>query len=425
MSGTLAVDDRGSLRGAWLGALLAWLVLLLLPLGRSAELPLLVGALVAIPLLWRRWRSSALSLVLVLFAAYALPAALSAIDAVDPRKAWTTAVGSLRFGLFACAMVLLLAGHAQQQKTLAQAIAALVALWTLDAVVQAFTGWSLGGPLQADRVSGIFGAEDLKLGPVLAVLSPFVLLGARDRWGRAAMLLAWVLLGIAVLMAGARAGWVIFGVVSLLLLWREVARPTAFVAWLAAGLVLALLLASLSYRFSPVFAERIDRTAAAFGGDRASLDHALAGRLPIWDTAWAMSRAHPVNGVGVRGFRHAYADHAAADDPWLAPHNGGAALHPHQLLLELSAETGVPGLLAWLAAAWFAWRAWCRADPPARSLALAPGIALFAMIFPINTHFAFYSSVWGLLFWWLLAMYAAALAKPSRASRTVKPTAAV
>lgn len=425
MNGSPRDHDSGTQRGAWLAASLAWSVLLLLPLGRSAELPLLVGALAAIVLLWRHWRSDVLSLVLILFAAYALPAALSAIDAVDPRKAWTTSAGSLRFGLYACAIVLLLAGHQQLQKTLAQAVAALLALWTLDAVVQAFTGWSLGGPLQADRVSGIFGAEDLKLGPVLAVLSPFVLLVARERWGRPVMLLAWLLLAFAILMAGARAGWVSFAVVSLLLLWREVARPAAFAALLTLGVVVAALLATLSYRLSPVFAERIDRTAAALVGDRASLDHALAGRLPIWDTAWAMSVAHPVNGVGVRGFRHAYADYAAADDPWLAPHNGGAALHPHQLVLELTAETGLPGLLAWVLAVWFAWRAWRRADTAARSLALAPAIALIAMTFPLNTHFAFYSSVWGLLLWWLLALYAAALAQPSLADHIERPNAIV
>jgi len=417
VSSTGLGSDLRLQRGAWLAALLAWLMLLLLPLGRSAELPLLIAALLAIPLLWKRWRCASLGLVLIAFAAYVLPAALSAIDAVDPRKAWTTTVASLRFGLFACAMVLLLGGKPQVQKTLAQGVAALVALWTLDAVAQAFTGWSLGGPLHADRVSGIFGADNLKLGPVLAVLSPFVLLAARERLGSAGLLAAWLLLGFAILMAGARAGWVMFGVVGVVLLWRELARPAAFAALLGVALALSALLATVSYRFSPVFAERIDRTAAVFGGDRASLDHALAGRLPIWDTALAMSRAHPINGVGVRGFRHAYADFAAPDDPWLAPQNGGAALHPHQLLLELTAETGVPGLLAWLTAAWFAWRAWQRATAVARSQALAPGLALVAMTFPFNTHFAFYSSFWGLLFWWLLGLYAAALAKSAQEAR--------
>jgi hypothetical protein len=31
------------------------------------------------------------------------------------------------------------------------------------------------------------------------------------------------------------------------------------------------------------------------------------------------------------------------------------------------------------------------------------------MCFPLNTHLAFYSAWWGLLFWWLLALYCAAL----------------
>jgi O-antigen ligase len=130
-----------------------------------------------------------------------------------------------------------------------------------------------------------------------------------------------------------------------------------------------------------------------------------------------MGSAHPVNGVGVRGFRVAYADHAAADDPWLRPEQGGAALHPHQVLLELFAETGVPGLLAWLLAAAVAIRAWRLADPATRERALAPALALAAMLFPLNTHFAFYSSFWGLLFWWLLALYATALVHDLRETR--------
>jgi O-antigen ligase len=410
-------DEALGHRRAALAVALAWSVLLLLPIGRTSELPLLVAALVGLPLLWRHARAPALALVLFLFAAYALPAVLSAIDAVDPRKSWTTALGSLRFGLYAAAMVLLLGGHPRSQALLGDLVAALVGLWTLDALVQAATGWSLGGALVADRVSGIFGADDLKLGPVLAVLSPFALLAARRRFGRAGLAVAWLALAAAILLAGARAGWVMYALVSVVLLWREVPRMLPYLASLLALASLAAGVSLLALRGSAEFAERVARTAAVFGGDRASIDHALAGRLPIFETAWAMGSAHPVNGVGVRGFRVAYADHAAADDPWLRPEQGGAALHSHQVLLELFAETGVPGLLAWLLATAVAIRAWRLADAATRERALAPGLALAAMLFPLNTHFAFYSSFWGLLFWWLLALYATALVRDPREAR--------
>jgi O-antigen ligase len=410
-------SDARDRRAAALAVALAWSVLLLLPIGRTSELPLLVAVLVGLPLLWRHARAPALALVLVLIAAYALPAVLSAIDAVDPRKSWTTALGSLRFGLYAAAMVLLLGGHARSQALLADLVAALIGLWTLDALVQAATGWSLGGALEADRVSGIFGADDLKLGPVLAVLSPFALLAARRHFGRMGLAVAWLGLAAAILLAGARAGWVIYALVSGVLLWREVPRILPYLASLLALAALAAGVSLLAQRGSAEFAERMARTAAVFGGDRASIDHALAGRLPIFETAWAMGSAHPINGVGVRGFRVAYADYAAVDDPWLRPEQGGAALHPHQVLLELFAETGVVGVLAWLLAAAAAIRAWRRADGATRERTLAPALALAAMLFPLNTHFAFYSSFWGLLFWWLLALYATALLRDRREAR--------
>ena len=36
-------------------------------------------------------------------------------------------------------------------------------------------------------------------------------------------------------------------------------------------------------------------------------------------------------------------------------------------------------------------------------------VALAVTAFPLNTHLAFYSAWWGLLFWWLLALWCAAL----------------
>ena len=71
-------------------------------------------------------------------------------------------------------------------------------------------------------------------------------------------------------------------------------------------------------------------------------------------------------------------------------------------MLEVLSETGMLGLLCWIAGTWFALRAWWRADAVARARAFAPALALVAMCFPLNTHLAFYSAWWGLLFWWLL-----------------------
>lgn len=404
-------------QGAVAAAGLAWMVLLLLPVGRTAELPLLLGAVLGLGVLHRAARLPGSALLGVLALAYCGSAVLSAIDAVAPAKSWTTALGSLRFPLFAAFVLVVLHERMREWNALVLGVAALVALWVLDALVQSVSGHSLGGPMRADRVSGVFGADDLKLGPVLAVLAPFLLVAVRARYGRVGLGAVALLLGFAVLMAGARAAWVMYALVLAVFLWREVRRPLAFAALVGAAACAALLLGALAYRASPEFAERVHRTMAVVGGDRASVDHALAGRLPIWDTAWSMGLAHPVNGVGVRGFRHAYAAHARADDPWLQPYNGGAALHAHQWLLELWSETGLPGLLAWFAGIAAALRTWTRASIIARERAFAPGLALLAMLFPLNTHFAFYSSFWGLLLWWLLALFLAALAAPAETDR--------
>jgi O-antigen ligase len=116
--------------------------------------------------------------------------------------------------------------------------------------------------------------------------------------------------------------------------------------------------------------------------------------------------------VGVRGFRYAYPHYVPANDHFLTAEScgtGEGACHAHQLVLEILTETGVIGLVLWLAAAVLALRAWWRAGTAARARAFPATLALGVMLFPVNSHLAFYSAWWGLLFGWLLGLWCAAL----------------
>jgi O-antigen ligase len=402
------------------GAFAMVAAILLLPIGRLAEMAVLAGLVITTTLLvrdgWRPLRAPAVVLLASLFACYAVPAWLSAIGAVAPGRSATSALADLRFLPFALMAVLLLRERTALYFRVLGASGLVVGLWAIDAWVQGLTGVGLAGTLDSDRVSGVFGDDNLKLGPVLALLSPIALDEARRRYGRVAFAAVWLVLAVAILLAGARAGWIMYALVTLVMLWRVAVRPAHFVAWVVASAIAAAAVGIAAYRISPLFEERVDRTLALGGGTRAALDHALAGRLPIFETATRMALAHPINGVGVRGFRYAYPAFAAPDDPWVHPDGRQGALHPHHLVLELAAETGAIGLAGWLIGLSIALRAWWRASSGARDRAFAPGLALVAMIFPINTHFAFYSSFWGLLFWWLVALWCAGLSERARAN---------
>jgi O-antigen ligase len=164
----------------------------------------------------------------------------------------------------------------------------------------------------------------------------------------------------------------------------------------------------IAAQLSPRFEERLARTGAALSGDSEGIDHALSFRLPIWRAACDMFLANPVTGVGVRGYRHAYAEHVPEDDIWLQD-DGSGAFHAHQIVLELLSETGALGLLLWLAAAAFAWRSWRLLDARGRQRVRPAALALVVTLFPLNTHFAAYSSFWGLVLFLLLGLYAGLL----------------
>lgn len=357
-----------------------------------------------------------------LFAAYWLPELLSAADALSGSRAWKEVATDLRYLPFLWGVAIAL--HTPRGRAIVlDGLAWIVAAWTLDALLQAAFGtsplfWSLdalkratGGEgfcnaqelLTADRLGGVFGPCNLKLGLVLASLAPFALALAARRRGAIGWSVAALALGVAILLGGARAAWLSYALVLAFSGWRALGARR-----LAGFAALALVAAVAVYAASPQVQQRVARTATALQADDAAMDAALSGRARIWAGAACMARAHPFNGVGVRGFRIAWHDCDPA--PGQAPAWGeGEAYHAHQLVLELLSETGIAGLLLWVLAAWVVWRSWRDADAAARERARPALLALAVTVFPLNTHLAFYSTFWGGLALLLAGLYAGAL----------------
>ena len=182
---------------AWVLAFVA-----LWPAPGYAEGVMVLGALAAIArLLLVRFRDGtrllsgqAWALTSVLFFSYWLPELLSAVDALDRARALREAAVDLRYLPFlwlAAAAV----GDPRGRRITFGGLGIIVGVWTVDALLQALSGtsplfWAIDGIKQLisghsmctaaevarlDRLSGVLGPCNLKLGVVLASLSPFAL----------------------------------------------------------------------------------------------------------------------------------------------------------------------------------------------------------------------------------------------------------
>jgi len=392
-----------------------WLVAALLPFGRSAELGTLL-CLIGLAIAWRNGvmkelKQPSARLLLVLLACYIGAALLSAFVAVAPGKSWGTVLALLRYlplGLYACHV---LCGE-RRVHGFYFAIAVVIAFWVLDAWMQMLTGWSLRGHAEPERISGLFGADDPKLGPTLAVLSPFALWSARQRWGLRGLIVAFVLLLGPVMLSGSRSAWIAFSLVCLVFMWRETGSFARFFGICAAAAMVLAIAGGIAWKTSTRFETRMQRTLMVLSGSEQSINEATTGRLDIWHTGLRMVEAHPFLGVGVRGFRYAYPHYAPANDHFIVAENCGdglGACHPHQLVLEILTETGVVGALLWLIGVAMAVVAWRHTGSIGRATAFPVTVSLAAMLFPLNSHLAFYSAWWGLLFAWLLGVWCAVL----------------
>ena len=283
-----------------------------------AEGVMVLGALAAIArLLMVRFRGGmrllsgpAWALTSVLFFAYWTPQLISAFDAVDQGRALRESLVDLRYLPFLW-LVAAAVANARGRRITFNGLAIIVAAWTLDALLQVASGtsplfWGIDQLKQlisghgmcsaedtavVDRLSGMLGPCNLKLGVVLASLSPFALFAVAKKTGMPGWSLMAAAIGMVVLLAGARAAWLTYALVLVfsgwrLLGWKKLLGVFAFGA-------ISLVVLSL---VSPQFRQRIERTATVMTADESGVDIALSGRSQIWQAAACMVREHPLNG---------------------------------------------------------------------------------------------------------------------------------
>jgi len=330
---------------------------------------------------------------------------------MDPQKSWVTSLASLRFLAAALAMSLLLNASSARERVL-RWTAYLLLFWAADAFIQLFFGRDLFGiAMHPDRLNAMFLKKYQFFGPTLAMLSPLVLEHARRQWRPWAWAVSFALILGAVMIAGMRAGWLTMAIVlvtyMVLMLKREnrALRRTIFTIPVLAVIVLAI-----SYFASPLFQERLNVTRAFTSGAEISIDASSMERVPIFKTALKMYQQHPVNGVGVRAFPSAYLVYAEPDDVHMKKSGGkSGATHAHNVVLEVMSDTGTIGLLGLFAAIAFLWVHYRRTTPVERQDAFPFALAVFLILFPLNSHFAIYGTYTSSLLWFLGGLWAASM----------------
>ena len=414
--------------GIALGLLLAFLVLL--PFGGLYNVPLLVlcglGFLCLISRPREAFSDDGFRLLLMLFLCIWLPMTISAVDAVNLVQSWRKVVSFPVF-FFAGVYVVMALRRMVDLRRLLIGVLVICVFWSIDASWQFIHGFNLlVFPYQGGRLSGIF-HPDLKLGIVLATVSPFVFEAIRQFAGRS----VWVVLALfpffaTIFLCGSRSSWIVLFVVLgvygwYLFRWAEgpMVRGRAILRVAAVGVlacgVLAYTFPQAVSQMHGVFVKRAVPFADLVSGDRQTADVAISARLSAWESAGRIFRAHWFNGVGPRGFRDVHPKYAPAYDSYVR--SGRTLNHPHLLVLEIAAEAGVVGLLGYLVALMALMRRLRTMGRSQLALGFPYWLAIVVVLFPFASHLAFYAHFMGALIWWTIAIAAAGLGAVARCER--------
>ena len=318
----------------------------------------------------------------MLFACIAIPGLLSLLFSVNLERGVSAAFRFFAYALAAW-VVLSVVIEEGDAKRIMSWLGILLVAWAVDGFVQILTGVSLlGDPLIELGEEGaiVTGSLQLGYGATLAILSPFFLEALRRAGGMGVGILS-IPVYAAIVMSGHQssallaliglAGWAV-----LALRHKEVGakrQVTGFVISAVIGLLLGVYLSIVTGQVGTL-------------AEAPARYQSFLYQSQLWELSWQAFSGNWLTGVGMRGFGTFAIQESAGLIPGLSE-----TWHPHLILFEVVAETGIVGLFGY---GLLLWRLWLYIQDDRMHVAVAGLTALLA-VFPLGTAVGLYSYIGG------------------------------
>ena len=318
----------------------------------------------------------------MLFACIAIPGLLSLLFSVNLERGVSAAFRFFAYALAAW-VVLSVVIEEGDAKRIMSWLGILLVAWAVDGFVQILTGVSLlGDPLIELGEEGaiVTGSLQLGYGATLAILSPFFLEALRRAGGMGVGILS-IPVYAAIVMSGHQssallaliglAGWAV-----LALRHKEVGakrQVTGFVISAVIGLLLGIYLSVVTGQVGTL-------------AEAPARYQSFLYQSQLWGLSWQAFSENWLTGVGMRGFGTFAIQESAGLIPGLSE-----TWHPHLILFEVVAETGIVGLIGY---GLLLWRLWLYIQDDRMHVAVAGLTALLA-VFPLGTAVGLYSYIGG------------------------------
>lgn len=318
----------------------------------------------------------------MLFACIAIPGLLSLLFSVNLERGVSAAFRFFAYALAAW-VVLSVVIEDGDAKRIMSWLGILLVAWAVDGFVQILTGVSLlGDPLIELGEEGaiVTGSLQLGYGATLAILSPFFLEALRRAGGMGVGILS-IPVYAAIVMSGHQssallaliglAGWAV-----LALRHKEVGakrQVTGFVISAVIGLLLGIYLSIVTGQVGTL-------------AEAPARYQSFLYQSQLWELSWQAFSENWLTGVGMRGFGTFAIQESAGLIPGLSE-----TWHPHLILFEVVAETGIVGLFGY---GLLLWRLWLYIQDDRMHVAVAGLTALLA-VFPLGTAVGLYSYIGG------------------------------
>jgi len=290
------------------------------------------------------------------------------------------------------------------QKILFNVVSMIIVFWCVDSLIQLVSGKDIFGnaSFSSARLSGIFSPRATS-GLVLAVLSPVIFERLRVLSGSIystlfACGLAVIYIALIVL-SGSRTG-ILMLIVGLFGWLSYISYINKYFTWPKVILIFVSILAMISILAYQLPARHGESLQSAINGDLKTIDRVSNGRISLWETSSRMYISHWINGIGPRGYRHAYDDYRPIEGKYNWEYSNGST-HPHFALLEIATETGTIGFIGIILAIYFIFKSLSGLSIKEKMDAFPWMLGAFLAIVP-NIGKAFYSSFWLSLIMWMI-----------------------